>query len=809
MIIEKKTAAGKPADDFIRLQDLWGMFIPRWYWFVLSVFVALSVAALYLLRTPNIYTRTASVLIKDDSKNGAQTGGMNEFSDLGVFKSNTNINNELLTMKSPTLMTEVVQRLGLNETYTTRWRLKDIGLYKSSPIAVTYSNRNETSVSFAISFFSKEKFVISDMTVDGETIEKEYTGRVGDSIRTEAGTLAIDLTKHWNASFVGTTINYGKNSVRAVTDYYTSAIRAELGNEDASIINLSIDDASIQKAEDILNTLIEVYNEKWIQDKNQIAVSTSQFIGERLGVIESELGHVDENIADFKSEHLLPDVQAASSLYMAQSTENKKELLALNSQLSTAQYIRRELNNKNLSQLLPTNSGLANVNIEGQIGEYNTMVLNRNRLIDNSSDKNPLAIDMANSLRDMQRTIIQSVDNLIVSLNTSIRSIRQQEAATTSKLASNPNQAKYLLSVERQQKVKEELYLYLLKKREENELSQAFTAYNTRVITAPRGSMAPTAPQKMNILLVALAIGLLFPAAVILLKENMNTKVRGRKDLENLSIPFIGEIPQHTAKKRHLGWGRKKQQGIKTIVVKEGSRNIINEAFRVLRSNLDFMAGKDSRRNVFILTSFDPGSGKSFLTMNIAMSFAIKGKKILVIDGDLRHGSISSYVDSPATGLSDYLGNRVDNWRDIIITDPNYDNMHILPIGTIPPNPTELLEDGKLAVLLEALRSEYDYIFIDCPPIDIVADAQIIEKLADRTIFVVRSGLQDRGMLSELENIYQEKRFKNLCLILNGTESAGGRYSYRYSYRYGYRYGYSSYYGSKADQGGGKWMDTK
>lgn len=803
-MIEKKTAVGKPADDFIRIQDLWGMFVPRWHWFALSLFAALAVAAFYLLSTPNIYTRTAAILVKDDTKSGSSTT-MSEFSDLGIFKSNTNINNELLTLKSPTLMTEVVRRLGLNETYTVRKGLKDVGLYKSNPVAVSYRHQDETPVSFKIDFSSKEEFTISDVMIDGEELETEFSGKMGDSIRMEVGTFVINPTKYWNDSFVGTSIRYNKGSVRAVTDYYATALRADLGNEDATIINLSIDDVSIPKAEDILNTLIEVYNEKWIQDKNQIAVSTSQFIGDRLSVIESELGNVDENIAGYKSEHLLPDVQAASSLYLSQSAENKKELLALNSQLSTAQYIRRELNNKELSQLLPTNSGIANVNIESQIGEYNTMVLDRNRLIANSSEKNPLAKDMANSLQSMQRTIIQSVDNLIVSLNTQIRSIRQQEAATTSQLASNPNQAKYLLSVERQQKVKEELYLYLLQKREENELSQAFTAYNTRVITAPRGSMFPTAPRKMNILLVAFAIGLLVPAVIIFMKENMNTKVRGRKDLEDLSIPFIGEIPQYFSKERKQGFKRKKQSYMKTIVVKEGSRDIINEAFRVLRSNMDFMAGKDKGQNVFVLTSFNPGSGKSFLTMNIAMSFAIKKKRILVIDGDLRHGSVSSYVDSPRIGLSDYLENRVENWKEIIVADKKYDNLHILPIGTVPPNPTELLEDGKLATLIGALRGEYDYIFIDCPPIDIVADAQIIEKLADRTIFVVRSGLLDRGMLPELENIYQEKRFRNLSVILNGTESAGGRYSYRYGYRgyrYGYHNGYSSYYGSKGEMGG-------
>lgn len=793
-MVEKKTPVGKPADDFIRIQDLWSMFVPKWYWFAISLFITLTIAVLYLLSTPPIYTRTAAILVKDNSKSSSSTSAMNDFSDLGIFKSNTNINNELLTLKSPTLMTEVVNRLGLNETFTIRKGLKNVDLYKVSPVTITFCDKIEVPLSFTIKFSSKEAFAISELEISGEDIGETLSAQMGDSIQTSAGIMIVSPTQEFTDAFIGTSIRYVRGSVRAAVDTYSNALVAELGNEDATIINLSINDTSIRKAEDILNTLIEVYNENWIRDKNQIAVSTSQFISDRLGVIESELGHVDENISSYKSEHLLPDVQAASSLYMAQSAENNKELSTLNNQLSTAQYIRRELNTKQLDQTLPANSGIVSANIETQISEYNNLVLDRNRLIANSSEKNPLVKNMASSLQSMQRTIIQSVDNLIVSLNTQIRSLRRQEEATTNRLASNPNQAKYLLSVERQQKVKEELYLYLLQKREENELSQAFTAYNTRLITAPRGSMFPTAPRKMNILLVAFAVGLLVPAVGIFMKENMNTKVRGRKDLENLSIPFIGEIPQYSGtKKKWWEFKHRKRQDMKIIVVNEGNRNIINEAFRVLRSNMDFMASKDNNQHVFVLTSFNPGSGKSFLAINIAISFAIKKKKILVIDGDLRHRTVSSYVDSPNKGLSDYLNNQIEDWKEIIVSYKGYTNLHILPIGTIPPNPTELLEDSKLSMLIEALRPEYDYIFIDCPPVDIVADAQIIEKWADRTIFVVRSGLLNRSMLSELENMYTGKRFKNLSMILNGTESTGGRYGYRY----GYHYGYASYYGSK------------
>lgn len=793
-MVEKKTPVGKPADDFIRIQDLWSMFVPQWYWFAISLFITLTIAVLYLLSTPPIYTRTAAILVKDNSKSSSSTSAMNDFSDLDIFKSNTNINNELLTLKSPTLMTEVVNRLGLNETFTIRKGLKNVDLYKVSPVTITFCDKIEVPLSFTIKFSSKEAFAISELEISGEDIGETLSAQMGDSIQTSAGIMIVSPTQEFTDVFIGTSIRYVRGSVRAAVDTYSNALVAELGNEDATIINLSINDTSIRKAEDILNTLIEVYNENWIRDKNQIAVSTSQFISDRLGVIESELGHVDENISSYKSEHLLPDVQAASSLYMAQSAENNKELSTLNNQLSTAQYIRRELNTKQLDQTLPANSGIVSANIETQISEYNNLVLDRNRLIANSSEKNPLVKNMASSLQSMQRTIIQSVDNLIVSLNTQIRSLRRQEEATTNRLASNPNQAKYLLSVERQQKVKEELYLYLLQKREENELSQAFTAYNTRLITAPRGSMFPTAPRKMNILLVAFAVGLLVPAVGIFMKENMNTKVRGRKDLENLSIPFIGEIPQYSGtKKKWWEFKHRKRQDMKIIVVNEGNRNIINEAFRVLRSNMDFMASKDNNQHVFVLTSFNPGSGKSFLAINIAISFAIKKKKILVIDGDLRHRTVSSYVDSPNKGLSDYLNNQIEDWKEIIVSYKGYTNLHILPIGTIPPNPTELLEDSKLSMLIETLRPEYDYIFIDCPPVDIVADAQIIEKWADRTIFVVRSGLLDRSMLSELENMYTGKRFKNLSMILNGTESTGGRYGYRY----GYHYGYASYYGSK------------
>lgn len=779
-------SVNKASDDFIRIQDFVRIFIRKWYWYVLSLLITMSVAVFYLLKTPSIYTRTASILLKNDSENG-RNAGLSEFSELSIFRTNVNINNELFTLKSPMLMLEVVKRLGLNELFLTEKGLQRVELYKTSPFnVIDKEGKLNQGTSFLVKLTSPTNYVITRW-MDSE---KTLSGTIGKPLRTPAGEIVLSATPYLTDEYIGKEILYIKGNIESTANAYAGALRVALNDENTTIVHISISDASTQKAEDILNALIEVYNEKWIQDKNQITVSTSQFINERLGIIEGELGNVDDNISSFKSTHLIPDVQTASGIYLSQSVENKRLQSDLSAQLSLANYIRTELETKSIRQLLPVNSGIKGNNIEGQIDEYNAKVLERNQLISNSSERHPLVQDLARTLQSMKGNILSSVDNLIVSLNTQMKNIQRQQSATTGQLASNPNRAKYLLSVERQQKVKEALYLYLLQKREENELSQAFTAYNTRVVSTPHGSNFPTAPKKNKILLMAFALGMLIPTVFLFLKEIMNTKVRGRKDLSLLNIPFAGEIPYCISLKRKR-FSRKKVSE-NSVVVQEGNRNVINEAFRVLRSNIDFMTVGGESSKVFILTSFNPGSGKSFLTLNLAISFAIKGKKILVIDGDLRHGSLSVHIGSPKKGLNNYLGNHIENWKDVIVQDEQYVNLHYLPVGVVPPNPTELLEKKMFDNLIKEVRSQYDYIFIDCPPVDIVADTQIIEKNSDCTLFIVRANLLDRTMLSDLEEIYQTKRFKNLSVVLNGTAANGSRYGYHYGY-------YGSYY-SKNDE---------
>lgn len=800
--IQQHTRPVAKADDFIRIQDLYYLCLAKWRWLVLSLVVCLGIAVIYLLKTPPVYTRTASLLIKEESKGQSLSGDVGaSFSDLGLFQSNTNVNNELISLQSPAVMFDVVKRLHLEVDYATDGSFYPQVRYgQNLPLTVSFAGLadNETAA-LTVEPVRPQGVKLTSFEHNGEKVDGEVVGALNDSLVTPIGKIVVRPAAayvDWQKSSEPLTVS--RSSLNEAVSRYADGLSVALNDEKATIIDLSFRDVCIQRAEDVLNTLIAVYNENWIKDKNQIAVSTSMFINDRLGVIEGELGHVDENISTFKSENLLPDVQAASQLYMTERSQAQSQILTLNTQLSMARYIRNYLTaGSSRNQLLPANSGLESANIENQISEYNNLQLQRNNLVANSSEQNPLVVDMDESLRSMRMSIVSSVDNLITTLNTQIHSLEKSDQRATEHIAANPSQAKYLLSVERQQKVKEALYLFLLQKREENELSQAFTAYNTRVITPPTGSMIPTAPVKKNVLLIGFALGVLIPVVIIFLQESMNTRIRGKKDLEGLSIPFVGEIPLY-GKIRRSGLFRKKVTPLTEtkVVVKEGSRDVVNEAFRVLRTNLEFVSGENGKGQVILMTSFNPGSGKTFLTVNIASSLAIKGKRVLVIDGDLRRGSTSVYVGSPHYGLSNYLAGKVQRIEDVIVPASETVRFDVLPVGTIPPNPTELLSGERLQALLADFRTRYDYILIDCPPIELVADTHIIEKYADRTIFVVRAGLLERSMLPELEALYTEHKFKNMAVLLNGTEGNG---SYRYGYRYGYHYGYGSnyYYGNE------------
>ena len=778
----------------IRLQDIYRLFVSNWYWFVVSLLITMGATMAYLLVTPKVYTRSASILIKDDGKGaGISSSDANAFSDMGMFKVNTNVNNEIISLKSPAVIQEVVRRLHLNVNYQAEGRFHRETLYGTNlPVTVDFKNlADNDAVSLTLQLPSDKKVVVKDIRLNGQEVEGSYEVKVGKAVKTPIGQLAITATNYYGNGRHDD-IYVSRTGILNSVANCTGSLVVTQNDEASTIIDLSYSDVSTQRAEDVLNMLISVYNENWVKDKNQVAVSTSQFIDERLEVIEKELGNVDNDISSYKSKHLLPDVQAASSMYMAQASEASAQIQQLNNQLYTARYLRNIVGRDNNGyQLLPANIGSSTPAIDRDVNEYNDLVLQYNNLASSSSTDNPVVMEKESNLKALKSSILHSIDNQINALNTQLMSSQSTKSQSTAQIASNPGQAKYLLSVERQQKVKESLYLFLLQKREENELSQAFTAYNTRVITPPTGSMAPTAPASRNMLLIAFLIGLAIPASILFLKENMNTTVRGRKDIEQMTIPFIGEIPLYGHKSKLRSPKKDQTEEHTTILVKQKSRNLINEAFRVVRSNMEFMTGSESGQKVVMLTSVNPGSGKTFLTINLAASFAIKERRVIAIDLDMRRASLSHYAGKPALGVANYLNESVRDWRTIIIHDENNNYLDIMPVGPLPPNPAELLYSPRLQKMLDELREQYDMIFIDCPPYEVVADTSIVSKWADLTIFVIRTGLLEREMLPVIEEYYTEKKFHNMSILLNGTTSASGRYGYhRYGYHYGYGYGY-------------------
>ena len=491
---------------------------------------------------------------------------------------------------------------------------------------------------------------------------------------------------------------------------------------------------------------------------------------------------MDANISNYKSEHQIPDVQAASQIYLNKAETTSSELLNLKNQLHMAKYIKSQLGGDG-TKILPANSGIDNPMVSQQILAYNEKVIQRNNLVSNSSTANPYVQDLDKEISAMRQAIGAALDNVIVTLDGQINSLQGSAARTENKLSSSPTLEKNLLGVTRNQKVMEQQYMFLLQKKEENQLSKAFTTLNSRMLAKPMGKSYPTKPVKMNVFVIAMVLGMLIPIAILFLINSLQTTVRGRSDLDVLTIPFVGEIPLSYKKWKGLLSIFNRHDEVREIVVSEQGSDVINEAFRVVRTNLEFISGREGKNKVMMFTSSNPGSGKTFVSANLATSFAIKGKHVIIIDLDLRKASSSTLVGSPSQGVADYLSERVDDLDRLILKGKISPNLDFLPVGTIPPNPTELLFSSRFEELITKLRGIYDLVVIDCPPVEIVADATIVNKLCDMTVYVIRSGVMERSMLSEVEKYYTDKRFKNMSVILNGTnkENSGyGRYGYTY-----------------------------
>ncbi len=777
----------------ISIRDILISCASHWRWYVATVVIALAVAVLYIKKTQPVYKRDASIMVLErNDKPTVLNQLLNDYVDFGFFADNTNVNNVIAAIKSPDVMSEVVDRLGLDVSYTTRGTFYDKTLYgKTLPVKVVFRDipKDETA-SLHIRLKKDGSIKMSEFVKNGKPQNSyDLTCNVGQTVNTPVGRLTIERQPHYPSAVADNDeIDVLKSDNASATGRFLGGLSVEIGDKKSTILDLSYNDVSGKRAEDILSAVIDIYNKVWMKNRNEVSAGATKFLDERLAIIERELDNVDNDISRYKSKNLLPDVEKAYSLSMERADKNSAILLDLNTKLSVAGYIRDYITNRaNTNQLLPANMGLDDGKTDGLIDKYNALQLERNSLMANGGKNNPLVKDIDKALNQLRRSVISSINNMIVSLSTRIGHIQNDEQKTNTDISTNPTQAKELLAVERQQKVKEALYLFLLQKREENQLSQSFTADNTQIVKSPTGSNVPLKPKKGMIMLIALVIGLALPTGVIYLMETTNNKVRGRKDIEdNLTAPFVGEIPLVEEERKGLSALKPAQEKAYGIVVEHGNHNLINEAFRIVRTNIEFLTPQGNGASVQMLTSYNSGSGKTFLAMNIATSLAIKDKRVLVIDGDLRTAGLSRYIGNPKLGLSNYLGRHTDDIDSIICHYETCTGLDIMPSGVVPPNPAELLASDRLPRLLAEMKKRYDYIFVDCPPIDAVADTSIISHYAERTLFVVRAGKLERAMLADLEKLYRSDRLNNLSVILNGTRNAGTPYAYRYGYSYGY-----------------------
>ena len=761
-------------DQDINIIDILMFLLSKWKWFVISIIVFGGLAWFHYARTPKTYFRSATVIIKDPS-NKISSAGLDRYDN---YINKVNVANEILQFRSKKLMRDVVSRVSADIDYKVKEGLQMTELYKKSPVSVRFLETTpEMHLNIVVTPLDSSKVMVSDFGSDES--DKKWTVPMKDTVNIEGVKLVVAPTNYYTDSWKGEHIHITKNPMSSVVGYFISSLGIRQEEDEASILTLSLKDRSAARAEDVLNMLISVYNEEAINDKNQVAINTAEFINERLIIIESELGGVESHLESFKRENRIVDIATTAGMYVGESQKYNTNVMELETQLRLATYIKDYLTDPTREiDLIPANTGISDMNIESQIAQYNTIKLRRDKLIEDSSEKNPVVEELNTSLRAMKQSIIRAVDNMIVSINVRRNDAQSRESQAQSRVSSIPTKERQMLSIERQQKIKESLYLFLLNKREENALSQAMVDNNARVIDGASGPNAPIAPNRNKIMLLGLLLGLAFPGVIFLMIMFLDTRIRTKKDIQGkVTAPFLGVIPEQDKE----------------------NENLISEAFKIVRTNMSFLSRKDRKIQVIMCTSFSSGDGKTFVSLNLANSFISARKKVVLVDLDIRKGTLTAHFSKHshhhAQGVTNYLADTDLRLGDIISSDTGVEGLDLIPSGSIAPNPAELLMDERLDEMFKELRNRYDVIITDSVPVGLVADATIANRVADLTLFVVRAGRLDRRQLPDIEAMYQERKLTNMSLLLNGADFHHHGYGYGYGYGYGHGYGYGYGYG--------------
>ena len=751
-------------------------YLRHWKWFVLCVFSTFILAFFYLRYATPKYKVKTSLLIKQDDN--MMSSELTAFQDLGMFgDGSSNIQNEIQLLKSRTLAKSVTMDLNLTTRYFRQGRLKESEAYaeqipiRLQEVIANYATK-ELDTTFYVQFHSAAHFNLLDANKSKIYESLDYNS----SFAIKDRSYTIVQNQYFSENDLGKEIRIQLIPIEDVVDDLVKDVQVTPADKKmSSVLVLSSQHAVKKKGIAILDRLVDNYNEDAINDKSAVEQKTSEFITNRLQIIKEELFLVDKLAENYKKDNQLTDIVEESKSFFETVNSSDQALFDATTQLKLVDYMVDYLQSQEKSfELIPVNLGFSDVSISVLTSEYNAVVLERNRLLRNSSPTNPMVINLDAQLKSFQQSLTESLRNLKASLQITLRELVKNDNRINDKIANLPTQEREYKNIARQLGIKESLYLYLLQKQEETEISLAVKTPNSKVIDRAYASKDPVSPKPKIIFLAALLLGLLFPFGILYVKDLLDTKLHNRQDMEHyVTAPILGDIPINDTDEN--------------IVVKEGERSSTAEAFRLLRTNLDFMlteTGKNSK-TIFV-TSTTSGEGKSFVATNLACTLSLSGKKVALLGMDLRAPKITEYLNVPnKRGVSNFIIDKDMQFEDLGFPMPGFKEMDVFISGVIPPNPAELLLHSKVEILFTQLQAKYDYVVVDTAPVSLVTDTLMISKYADMTIYVSRAGYLDKRMLSFPEMLYNEKRLNNMAMLINASDYQRG-YGYGVYGSYGY-----------------------
>ena len=791
----------READDKeIDIQELLFKYLIHWPWFVGAVIVCLISAYIYLYVATPVYNISATVLIKDDKKGGSSNNvaGLDELGLSGLITSSQSIDNEIEVLRSKTLVKEVVNYLNLYVTYQDDDQIPSKELYKTSPVQVNMTPQEaeklKTKVVIEMVLHPQGSLDVNVKMEDKE-IQKHFE-KLPAILPTNQGTLSFFQTTDSISSKKNEEVGSPVQDMRHITATisqpmnvarrYCENLSIEPTSKTTSVVTVSLKNSSLQRGQDFINQLLEMYNRNTNNDKNEIAQKTAEFIDERIGIVSKELGSTEADLETFKRDAGITDLSSDAQIALTGNAEYEKKQVENRTQISLVEDLKKYLGH-NEYEILPSNVGLKDITLAAQIDRYNEMLIERKRLLRTSTENNPAIINLDTSIRATKANVQATLEGTLQGLFITKADLDREAKRYMRRISDAPGQERQYVSIARQQEIKAGLYLMLLQKREENAIMLAATANNAKIIDDAIADVIPVSPKRSVIYLAALCLGIAIPVVVIYMIDLTKFKIESRADVEKLtSVPIAGDIPLTDEKNTKEG----------SIAVFENQNNLMSETFRNIRTNIQFML--QNNKKVILVTSTVSGEGKSFTSANLAISLSLLGKKVVIVGLDIRKPGLNKVfnLSSKEKGITQYLANpEMDLMSLVQLSDVNR-NLYILPGGTVPPNPTELLARDGLDKAIEILKKNFDYVILDTAPIGMVTDTLLIGRVADLSAYVCRADYTHKAEYTLINELFHEQKLPNLCTIINGVDLKKRKYGYYYGYgKYGKHYGYGKRYG--------------